>query len=33
VTGAGLKDDFYKMLKEKGLKIIREDELPKFFGQ
>jgi hypothetical protein len=32
VTGAGLKEDFYKLIKEKGLKIIREDELPKFFG-
>jgi hypothetical protein len=33
VTGAGLKEDFYKLIKEKGLKIIREDELPKYFGQ
>ena len=33
VAGAGLDKAFYDKIKKLGLKIIREDELPKFFGR
>jgi hypothetical protein len=32
VVGAGLNQEFYDKVKRMGLKIIREDELPHFFG-
>ncbi|HYF49743.1 MAG TPA: BRCT domain-containing protein [Planctomycetota bacterium] len=32
VVGSGLNAEFYDKIKKIGLKIIREDELPKFFG-
>jgi NAD-dependent DNA ligase len=33
VAGAGLDKAFYDQIKKLGVKIIREDELPKFFGR
>ena len=33
VLGSGLDDAFMKRIKTLGLKIIREDELPRFFGE
>lgn len=33
VAGAGLDKAFYDKIKKLGLKVIREDELPKFFGR
>jgi NAD-dependent DNA ligase len=33
VAGAGLDKAFYDKIKKLGLKIVREDELPKFFGR
>ncbi|MCY3020006.1 MAG: hypothetical protein NTW87_13385 [Planctomycetota bacterium] len=32
VVGAGLDQAFYDKIKKMGLKILREDELPRFFG-
>ena len=33
VAGAGLDKAFYEKVKKLGLKLLREDELPKFFGR
>jgi NAD-dependent DNA ligase len=33
VVGAGLKQEFYDEVKRLGIKILREDELPRYFGE